>query len=73
MGYRDSNRTLPETECHKLENSMESTFGSTPRGSSNIGQDAVSKVTDVQSNQRKGGSLKVRLKIKGPSLPVEST
>jgi len=64
---------VPETECQKLENSMESTLGSPPRGSSNIGQNAVSKVTDVQSNQRKRGSVKVRLKIKGPSLPVEST
>lgn len=73
MDSRHSNGMVPETECQKLENSMESTLGSPPRGSSNIGQNAVSKVTDVQSNQRKRGSVKVRLKIKGPSLPVEST
>lgn len=73
MDFTHSNRFVPEFECYRTENSMDKATESSVRGSSNIGEHSGSRTTDVQNHQRKEGSLKIRIKIKGPSLPVGAT
>ncbi|XP_059077523.1 lysine-specific demethylase JMJ13 isoform X2 [Cryptomeria japonica] len=67
-----SNKILQEPEFCWPENSMEKTTDPV-KSSSDLGQSAAVKATDVPNSKRKEGSLKFRLKIRGPSLPVGTT